>query len=152
MFEQAFKNIDDVLWKDAGCTSELDYTEQSSWILFLKYLDSLESDKAIEAQLEGRSYDHIISGDFRWDVWAAPKTADGRIDHNIALTGDDLLDFVNHKLFPFLQSFKARASGPNTIEYKIGEVFSEIKNRIQSGYNLREVIDHIDTLRFMSQT
>ncbi len=152
MFEQVFKNIDDVLWKDAGCTSELDYTEQSSWILFLKYLDSLESDKAIEAQLEGRSYDHIISGDFRWDVWAAPKTADGRIDHNIALTGDDLLEFVNHKLFPFLQSFKARASGPNTIEYKIGEVFSEIKNRIQSGYNLREVIDHIDTLRFMSQT
>ena len=152
MFEQVFKNIDDVLWKDAGCTSELDYTEQSSWILFLKYLDSLESDKAIEAQLEGRSYDHIISGDFRWDVWAAPKTEDGRIDHNIALTGDDLLDFVNQKLFPFLQSFKARASGPNTIEYKIGEVFSEIKNRIQSGYNLREVIDHIDTLRFMSQT
>ena len=32
MFEQAFKNIDDVLWKDAGCTSELDYTEQSSWL------------------------------------------------------------------------------------------------------------------------
>ena len=38
MFEQAFKNIDDVLWKDAGCTSELDYTEQTSWLLFLKYL------------------------------------------------------------------------------------------------------------------
>lgn len=35
MFEQTFKNIDDVLWKDAGCTSELDYTEQSSWLLFL---------------------------------------------------------------------------------------------------------------------
>ena len=152
MFEQVFKNIDDVLWKDAGCTSELDYTEQSSWLLFLKYLDSLESDKALEAQLEGRAYEHIISGDFRWDVWAAPKTADGRIDHNIALTGDDLLDFVNQKLFPYLQGFKARATGPNTIEYKIGEVFSEIKNRIQSGYNLREVIDHIDTLRFMSQT
>ena len=32
MFEQAFKNIDDVLWKDAGCTSELDYTEQTSWL------------------------------------------------------------------------------------------------------------------------
>ena len=26
MFEQAFKNIDDVLWKDAGCTSELIFT------------------------------------------------------------------------------------------------------------------------------
>ena len=43
MFEQAFKNIDDVLWKDAGCTSEQDYTEQTSWLLFPKYLDALES-------------------------------------------------------------------------------------------------------------
>jgi hypothetical protein len=42
MFEQTFKNIDDILHKDAGCTSELDYTEQSSWLLFLKYLDALE--------------------------------------------------------------------------------------------------------------
>jgi len=46
MFEQAFKNIDNVLWKDADCTSELDYTEQTSWLLFLKYLDALEQDKA----------------------------------------------------------------------------------------------------------
>ncbi len=38
MFEQTFKNIDDVLWKEAGCTTELDYTEQTSWILFLRYL------------------------------------------------------------------------------------------------------------------
>ncbi len=37
MFEQAFKNIDDVLWKEDGCGTELDYTEQSSWLLFLKY-------------------------------------------------------------------------------------------------------------------
>jgi len=50
MFETAFKNIDDVLWKDAGCTSELDYTEQTSWLLFLKYLDALEHDKATESQ------------------------------------------------------------------------------------------------------
>ena len=54
MFEQAFKNIDDVLWKEAGCTTELDYTEQTSWLLFLKYLDGLEQDKATEAALEGK--------------------------------------------------------------------------------------------------
>ena len=53
MFEQAFKNIDDVLYKDAGCTSELDYTEQTSWLLFLKYLDALDHDKATEAALGG---------------------------------------------------------------------------------------------------
>src|SRR5216110_1606233 len=116
MFEQAFKNIDDVLWKEAGCTTELDYTEQTSWLLFLKYLDGLEQDKALEAELEGKKY-----------------------------------AFINLKLFPYLHGFKQKATGPNTIEYKIGEIFGEIKNKIQSGFNLREIIDHIDELRFRSQ-
>ena len=152
MFEQAFKNIDDVLWKDAGCTSELDYTEQTSWLLFLKYLDALEHDKATEAALDGRKYTPILEASYGWEAWAAPKGKDGKIDHNTARTGDDLIQFVNAKLFPYLHSFKAKATGPNTIEYKIGEIFGEIKNRIQSGYNLREIIDHIDELRFASQT
>jgi type I restriction enzyme M protein len=152
MFEQTFKNIDDVLWKDAGCTSELDYTEQSSWLLFLKYLDALETDKATEAALDGKAYVHLLDKPYRWETWAAPKAADGKIDHNATLTGDDLIQFVNSKLFPYLHGFKARATGPNTIEYKIGEIFGEIKNRIQSGYNLREIIDAIDGLRFASQT
>jgi type I restriction enzyme M protein len=152
MFEQAFKNIDDVLRKEAGCTTELDYTEQTSWLLFLKYLDGLEQDKADEAKLEGKRYSFILDKDYRWENWAAPKGKDGKLDHNKALTGDDLRDFVSLKLFPYLHSFKQKASGPNTIEYKIGEIFVEIKNKIQSGYNLREIIDHIDELRFRSQT
>jgi type I restriction enzyme M protein len=152
MFEQAFRNIDDVLRKEAGCTTELDYTEQTSWLLFLKYLDGLEQDRADEAQLEGKKYSYILDKEFRWESWAAPKSRDGRLDHNKALTGDDLRDFVDRKLFPYLHAFKQRASGPNTIEYKIGEIFGEIKNKIQSGYNLREIIDHVDELRFRSQT
>jgi type I restriction-modification system DNA methylase subunit len=104
------------------------------------------------ARLEGRKYSHIIDKPYRWDTWAAPKDRSGKLDHNHALTGDDLLDFVNRQLFPYLQGFKAKASGPNTIEYKIGEIFSEIKNRIQSGYNLRDIIEPIDELRFLSQT
>ena len=152
MFEQAFKNIDDVLRKEAGCTTELDYTEQTSWLLFLKYLDGLEQDKADEAALEGKKYTFILDKPYRWESWAAPKGKDGKIDHNKALTGDDLRDFVNGKLFPYLHGFKQKASGPNTIEYKIGEIFGEIKNKISSGYNLREIIDHIDELRFRSQT
>jgi type I restriction enzyme M protein len=152
MFEQAFKNIDDVLWKEAGCTTELDYTEQTSWLLFLKYLDGLEQDKADEAALEGKKYAFILDKQYRWEEWAAPKGKDGKIDLNRAMTGDDLRDFVNLKLFPYLHKFKQKATGPNTIEYKIGEIFGEIKNKISSGYNLREIIDHIDELRFRSQT
>jgi type I restriction enzyme M protein len=112
MFEQTFKNIDDILHKDAGCTSELDYTEQSSWLLFLKYLDALEADKALEAELDGKTYSFIIDKPYRWESWAAPKGADGKLDHNTAMTGDDLRDFVNNKLFPYLHGFKQRASGP----------------------------------------
>jgi type I restriction enzyme M protein len=152
MFEQAFKNIDDVLWKEAGCTTELDYTEQTSWLLFLKYLDGLEQDKAMEAELEGKKYAFILDKPDRWESWAAPKDKNGKLDHNKALTGDDLRDFVDGKLFPYLHGFKQKASGPNTVEYKIGEIFGEIKNKIHSGYNLREIIDHIDELRFRSQT
>ena len=59
MFEQAFKNIDDVLWKEGGCTTELDCTEHSSWMLFLKYLDGLEQDKAAEAKLKLKYNDSI---------------------------------------------------------------------------------------------
>ncbi|WP_237227653.1 type I restriction-modification system subunit M [Rubinisphaera sp. JC750] len=150
MFEQTFKNIDDVLWKDAGCGSELDYVEQSSWVLFLKYLDDLEKDRASAASLSGKPYQPILNEEYRWGVWAMPRKADGEIDHHAALTGDDLLDFVNGTLFPYLSKFKQTAESTDTIEYKIGEIFSEIKNKLQSGYSLREVINHVDELRFQT--
>ncbi len=148
MFEQTFKNIDDILHKDAGCGSELDYIEQTSWILFLKYLDDLEKEKQIAAELSGKPYIPLLSPWYRWETWAAPKTADGKIDHNQAATGDDLKDFVDRELFPYLKTFKTSAESSATIQYKIGEIFSELKNRVQSGYNLREVINRIDELRF----
>src|SRR5712675_866104 len=66
-FEQAFKNIDDVLRKEAGCTTELDYTEQTSWLLFLKYLDALEQDKADESGLERKKYSFILDKPYRWE-------------------------------------------------------------------------------------
>src|SRR5674476_163670 len=100
MFEQTFKNIDDILHKDAGCSSELDYVEQTSWILFLKYLDDFEKDKKTSADLAGKTYTNIIGTAYRWDAWAAPKGKDGKLDHNKAFIGDDLKDFVDLKLFP----------------------------------------------------
>ena len=151
MFEQAFKNIDDILHKDAGCSSELDYTEQTSWMLFLKYLDDLEHEKSLEAELMGEEYQYIIDAKHHWSAWAAPKDADGNFDHNNALTGIDLMEYVDGELFPYLKSFKQRAESANTIEYKIGEIFGEIKNKIQSGYSLRDALERVDALRFRSQ-
>jgi type I restriction enzyme M protein len=150
MYEAAFRNIDDTLWKDAGCSSELDYIEQTSWVLFLKYMDDYEAEKETAALLNGETYTRIVDGEFRWQEWAAPRRADGKLDYNSALTGDDLRDFVNHKLFPYLASFKQTADNPRSINYKIGEIFSEVRNKLQSGYALRDVINKVDELRFLS--
>lgn len=151
MFEQAFKNIDDILRKDAGASSELDYVEQTSWILFLKYLDDLEIDRDKSAQLAGKKYTYILPVAYQWNTWACPKGKDGKLDHQKALSGDDLKDFVDQKLFPALKKFKTDAVSADTIEYKIGEIFSEIKNKIQSGYNLREILNIVDGMHFRSQ-
>jgi type I restriction enzyme M protein len=151
MFEQIFKNLDDVLWKEAGCTTELDYTEQSSWLLFLKYLDDLEAERADAALLRGRPYARIIDAPYRWQDWAVPKKPDGTPDHDNALTGDDLVDFVNRDLFPHLAGFKARATAPDTIHYKIGEIFGGITSKFRSGYSLRDALELVDALRFGSQ-
>jgi len=152
MFEQVFKNIDDTLRKDAGVGTELDYVEQTSWILFLKYLEDLETTKKMEAELAGKEYTYILDPEFRWNTWASPKGKDGKLDHQRALSGDDLKDFVDQELFPYLKKFKANNSEtPETIEYKIGEIFGEIKNKLQSGYRLREIIDAVDHLHFQTQ-
>lgn len=149
-YESTFNAIDKILRNEAGCSNELDYIEQTSWLLFLKYLDDLERELEIKAELENKTYKRIITGFNRWSSWAAPKTSKGEIDVINAMTGDDLVTFVNTKLFPSLAKFKDTASETQTLEYKIGEIFSEIRNKIQSGYNLREIINKIDTLKFQS--
>lgn len=152
MFEQTFKNIDDLLYKDSGADSELDYIGQTSWVMFLRYLDELERDKADEAELKGQEYSFILEEEYRWPNWAMPKDAEGKLDHHVALTGPDLVQFVDSKLFPYLAKFKQEADSANTIEYKIGEIFSELKNKIQSGYNLREILEYADALPFRASS
>ncbi|MCB5198775.1 type I restriction-modification system subunit M [Loktanella sp. TSTF-M6] len=150
MFENAFNNIDRVLRNDEGLASELDYAEQTSWVLFLKYLDDLEADREDNAALEGLDYTPILAAPYRWQAWAAPKV-DGKLDHNTAMTGADLIDFVNGDLFPYLKKFRDGATDPDTLDYKIGEIFSEIVNKFRSGYTLRDVLEIVDGLSFNSQ-
>lgn len=149
-YESTFNAIDKILRNEAGCSNELDYIEQTSWLLFLKYLDDLETEMEFKAELQNKTYKRIVTGFHRWSSWAAPKTATGELDTINAMTGDDLVSFVNTKLFPTLAKFKDSASDSSSLEYKIGEIFSEIKNKIQSGYNLRDIINKIDSLKFQS--
>lgn len=150
MFELTFKNIDDLL-RTTDCQTELDYVEQTSWIIFLKYLDDLDTDRQTAAKLTGGYYMPILDEKHRWKAWAVPKKANGEIDHINALTGDDLIDFVNRDLFPYLARFRQTADSPDTIEYKIGQIFSELRNKIGSGYTLREILERVDQLHFRSQ-
>ena len=150
MFEQTFKNIDDILWKDAGCSTELDYAEQSSWILFLKWLDDYEKEKETKASLENKKFKPVLDKEYQWSSWAIVKAKDGKIDFNKLLQGSDLKKFVDNKLFPYLSSFRNKAESFDTLEYKIGEIFSELKNKLQDGYTLRDVINEVDNLEFKS--
>ncbi|WP_237701156.1 N-6 DNA methylase [Maribacter sp. HTCC2170] len=120
--------------------------------MFLRYLDELEQDKADEAELKGEEYKFILDEEYRWPIWAMPKDDDGKLDYHKAMTGPDLVQFVDRKLFPYLAEFKQKADNPKTIEYKIGEIFSELKNKIKSGYNLREILEYADELPFRAST
>lgn len=148
-FETTFKAIDDTLRHDEGCSTAMDYVEQSSWVLFLKYFDDLENTREQEAELSGKTYERIISGEYQWNSWAMPLDASGNYDRKAALVGDDLIDFVNQRLFPFLRGFTERYEH-DTIEYKVGVIYTNIVNKISSGYNLRDVIERVDELQFQT--
>ena len=105
VFEQTIKNLDNCIRTDKGCTSELDYVEQTSWILFLKYLDDLDKTRQMACLLQDKEYTPIIAEGYRWNDWAMPRKANGEYDISNALIGDDLIDFVNGKLFPYLKIF-----------------------------------------------
>ena len=151
MYENAFNAIERHLRAEEGIANELDYVEQISWVLFLRYLHDLEAERRDRAELNGEDYAPLIADDFRWDVWAAPKGADGAFDHNSAAIGDDLIGFVDDRLFPYLASFRQSAEGPRTIEYKIGEIFTELRGKFRSGYILRDVLEIVDGLSFNTQ-
>jgi type I restriction enzyme M protein len=148
-YAQSFNAVDKAMRNDEGLASELDYAEQTSWLLFLKYLDDMEHEWADEAALKGKTYTPILAKPYRWQDWAAPKTAEGKPDPN-AKTGSDLIDFVNGKLVPHLKSFKDSSVDADSLQYKIGEIFSEVANRFRSGYTLRDVLEIVDTLSFGS--
>jgi type I restriction enzyme M protein len=150
--QQKIDRITDILRRDDGISGAMHYTEQISWILFLKFLDSYEEEKADAAYLDGKDYDFVMAEEYRWNLWACPKDEDGNLDVKNALTTDDLTRFVNDQLFPYLKGFKHDAlQDTKTFQYKIGSIFEYLDNRIANGNTLREVLDIIDTLDFQSQ-
>src|SRR5690606_14711522 len=138
-----------------GISGAMHYTEQTSWVLFLKFLDDYESDKEDEAVLSGKDYQPGLDDEHRWASWACPKTADGKLDLARAKTGDDLTDYVNNQLFPYLKSFANAAATAADQKYTTSENRADNKyldNKVASGHTLREVLDIVDSLNFQSES
>ena len=106
---------------------------------------------AQEAELRGETHEPVIDNpDFRWSAWASPKDASGNELTEHELIGDDLVEFVDEELFPYLAGL-GRGAESNTLSAKVGEVFGEVRNKFRSGYALRDAADAIDSLRFRSR-
>ena len=151
MFEQVFKSLDELMRQEPGCNSELDNAEQSSWMLFLKYLDDLESERILEAQINNENYKPLFETQYRWSEWATPKNADGKPDLNKIRIGVDLVDFVNNDLMPYLRGFTETNKGPQSTESKIGQIFTDVRNKFGNGYMLAEALELIEGLNFGTQ-
>jgi type I restriction enzyme M protein len=143
--------ITDILRRDDGINGAMAYTEQISWILFLKFLNDYEQNKSDEALLNNKKYTYVIDEKHRWSTWACPKDSNGKPDLKNSLTGDDLIRYVNTELIGYLKRFKDTPD-MRSVRYKIGAVFEFLTNRIASGHTMREVLDIIDTLNFQNQT
>ena len=151
----AFKAIDNLLWKPgSGCSGALDYMEQSSWLLFLRYLDAREDERRMEAELSGRPYEPILPEALRWGSWAWPAKPDGSLDIDRALVGDDLVAFVKETLFPGLRSLKEggeAAKRTDSVHYVVGSIFEQLTCKFTNGFLLREVIALMQPLRFQTE-
>jgi type I restriction enzyme M protein len=148
--ESAFKAIDDLLrGSGGGCSGSLEYMEQSSWLLFLRYLDAQEENRRLTAEMQGKTYEPALPPELSWGVWAWPVRADGSFDLERSLKGDALLDFVKGTLFPGLKALRD-APGATPLQVRIGNIFSELTCRFTSGYTLREVVDLIQPLKFQT--
>jgi type I restriction enzyme M protein len=118
---------------DDNTKNALRYLEHLTWLLFLKVFEAVEDERELLATVDGKSYDRIIGGEYRWSAWTS----------NPALTGDDLAAWVSGSLLPHLRGL----AGSREAE-KIGQLFGGVNTVMKSGYSLAEVIEIVDEIDF----
>ena len=133
------KRIQDITRNDAGVNGDAQRIEQMSWLLFLKIYDSRE----MVWELEEDDYESIIPEELKWRNWAHAQKGEQ------VLTGDELLDFVNNKLFKELKELEITPNMPirKTI---VKSAFEDANNYMKNGVLLRQVINVIDEVDFNS--
>lgn len=131
------KRLRDIMRNDAGINGDAQRIEQITWMLFLKVYDAKESDW----EMNEDDYTSIIPNECRWTNWAHDDKS------GVALTGDDLLNFVNNTLFPTLKNLAVTRETP--IKKAIVQtVFQDANNYMKDGVLLRQVINVIDEIDF----
>jgi type I restriction enzyme M protein len=145
------KSCRDIMRKDKGLNGDLDRLPMLTWIMFLKFLDDMETIRQEEYKLAGKRFKPGIEAPYRWRDWASKP--DG-------ITGDELIAFVNQDeatrpdgsrgpgLFAYLRSLQSANGDRRDV---ISRVFHGVVNRMVNGYLLRDVINRIDCIHFTSQ-
>jgi type I restriction enzyme M protein len=122
------RRIQDVMRKDTGLDGDAQRLGQLVWMLFLKIYDYHHSNK----QRSRETLSNIIPEELRWSSWAS---------FNSKLTGDELIDFIDNRLFPTLRTFSTYSNPSSKL---IGTVFEDVHNYMRSGYLLRQVAEILD--------
>src|SRR2546426_3236326 len=130
------KSARDLMRKDAGLNTDVDRIPQLAWMLFLKCFDDFEKKRSAL----NKNYKEAIPKPYRWSDWAA--------DENKGKTGPDLLKFVNDELFSALANLR----GSEGYEQRdvISSIFKDLNNRVLSGYILRQIINLVNRVNFVS--
>lgn len=133
------KRLRDIMRNDAGINGDAQRIEQIAWLLFLKVYDAKEEDW----EFDDDNYESIIHEECRWRNWAVD---DGK---GTAITGDDLLNFVNNKLFPTLKAIDVSKTTPIN-KAIVKTTFEDTNNYMKDGVLLRQVVNVIDSIDFGS--
>lgn len=127
------KNLRNIMRNDAGVNGDAQRIEQMTWLFFLKIYDAKEE----EWEFHDDVYESIIPEKLRWHSWA--------VDHKdgSALTGDELLQFVNNELFPTLSGLELAPNAPLR-QAVVKAAFTDANNYMKDGILLRQVVNEID--------
>lgn len=131
--QTAVKTIQDIMRKDEGVDGDAQRLSQLVWMLFFKIVDDQEK----QSELISEKYRSPIPEHLRWRSWASDTEG---------ITGDELLDFINNKLFRELKSLSVRPD--DRLGLLVKEVFNDSANFMRSGTLIRQVINRINEIDF----
>src|SRR3954451_14402873 len=124
------KSASDKMRADDNTKNALRYLEQLTWLLFLRQWEAIEDEREMIAEVDGKTYESIVDGEFRWSTWTQSRR-----------TGDELIGWVTGRLLPHLRAL----SGSPQAE-QIARLFESVNTVMKSGYSLAEVVGIVDKI------